>query len=113
MSRYDTDDPELGIGAPQVSDLSQLALRFDGATYDPVQDQARLSGQLSRVYDVMRDGGWHTLEELVRKCSGTTASVSARLRDLRKQRFGGHDVERQRVQAGLWRYRLNRERQAA
>lgn len=108
----DGDDTGYGIGAPQVPDLNQLALRFDGATYDPTEDQSRLSGQLQRVFVVMQDGGWHTLEELVRKCSGTTASVSARLRDLRKQRFGGHDVERQRVQAGLWRYRLN-ERKAA
>ena len=107
-----TDDDEMGIGAPQAPDLSQLALRFDGATYDPTQDEVRLSGQLQRVFGVMQDGGWHTLEELVRKCSGTTASVSARIRDLRKQRFGGHEIERQRVQAGLWRYRLN-ERKAA
>jgi len=36
------------------------------------------------------------------------ASVSARLRDLRKAKFGGYRVERQRVREGrgLYHYRL-------
>jgi hypothetical protein len=83
-------------------------LFFDGHTYDPPKDEARLGGQLARVAKAMRDGRWHTLEELVRQCGGTTASVSARLRDLRKARFGTHTVDRQRVAGnpGLFRYRM-------
>jgi len=37
---------------------------------------------------------------------GSEASVSARLRDLRKAKFGAHTIERQRVSAGLFRYRM-------
>jgi hypothetical protein len=79
---------------------------FGGATYDPEQDRDRLVTQLGRVRDVMFDGQWHTLAELVVKCGGSDASVSARIRDLRKKRFGAYNVESKRVRDGLWVYRL-------
>jgi len=83
---------------------------FDGKTYQEEFDFFRLSGQLQRVLLVMRDGHWRTLEEI--KCltgDSRDASVSARLRDLRKPKFGGFKVER-RSRAdrcrGLFEYRL-------
>ena len=83
-----------------------LAYRFDGITYDHRLDRARLAGQLLRVFELMRDGEWRTLEELRVGCGGTTQSLSARLRDLRKPRFGAYTVERRRRTAGIWEYRL-------
>lgn len=79
---------------------------FGGDTYDPARDGARLSGQLARVAAVMADGKWHTLAELAEKCHGTEAAISARIRDFRKPKFGGHEVERAYVGDGLWQYRL-------
>ena len=79
---------------------------FGGDTYDPEKDRERLLTQLGRVRDVMFDGQWHTLAELVVKCGGSDASVSARIRDLRKKRFGAYNVESKRVRDGLWVYRL-------
>ena len=79
---------------------------FDGETFDPFRDGDRLTSQLNRVRDVLFDGNWHTLQELNERCGGTTASVSARVRDLRKKRFGEYNVERRCVRAGLWEYRL-------
>jgi len=79
---------------------------FGGDTYDPEQDKDRLLTQLGRVRDVMFDGKWHTLRELVERCGGSDASVSARIRDLRKRRFGAYVVESNRVNNGLWAYRL-------
>jgi len=79
---------------------------FSGTTYDPILDRTRLTTQLNRVFDKMRDGQWHTLAELAEYSGGTEAAVSARIRDFRKARFGGHTVERERVRAGLWRYKL-------
>lgn len=79
---------------------------FGGETYDAQQDEARLTGQLRRVWDVMIDGQWHTLAELAARCDGSEAAISARIRDFRKPKFGGHTVERVRVQDGLYRYRL-------
>lgn len=79
---------------------------LDGTTYEPAHDGARLGRQLIGVLAAMRDGRWWTLRELARVAGGSEAGVSARIRDLRKRRFGAHQVERQRVGRGLFRYRL-------
>ncbi len=82
---------------------------FDGATYQPDKDQARLGAQLQRVLVVMQVGGrWRTLQEIASITGDPEASVSARIRDLRKPKFGGHQVEhRRRDGAGLWEYKLS------
>jgi len=54
----------------------------------------------------MSDGLWHTLAEMSSRLGFPEASVSARLRDLRKDKFGGRVVERRYVLNGLWEYRL-------
>lgn len=82
--------------------------RFDGATYDAAQDKVRLSAQAEMVFRHMKDGAWHTLEYLSLVTNASEASASARLRDLRKPRFGGHTVERRRhaTRPGVFEYRL-------
>lgn len=79
---------------------------FDGATYDPARDHPRLAPMLQRVYAIMSDREWHTLRELAQRTGGSEAAVSARVRDLRKPKFGGHTVDLRYVQNGLWEYRL-------
>ena len=79
---------------------------FDGATYEPERDQARLSRQARLVLDVMLDGNWLTLAEIARVTGCPEASVSARLRDLRKWRYGRRTIERRYVKDGLHEYRL-------
>lgn len=79
---------------------------FDGESYLPLWDERRLSTLLGRVYAALRSGEWRTLAELSAACGGSTASVSARIRDLRKERFGGHVIERKRVGDGVFAYRL-------
>ena len=81
---------------------------FDGKTYDPDLDRDRLRTQLERVYALMLDGRFHSLAEIADKVGGSEASVSARLRDLRKPRFGSNSVRRMRVAGGLWVYCLVR-----
>lgn len=80
--------------------------RFNGSDYVPVRDDARLTGQLLRVWNVMCGGDWHTLPEISDKTGDPEASISAQLRHLRKERFGAHKVEKEHVQSGLFRYRL-------
>ena len=82
------------------------ARAFDGYTYEPSLDHARLKGQLARVAALMSDGQFHTLHEIARGAGGTEASVSARLRDFRKPKYGARLVERERISGGLFRYRL-------
>lgn len=79
---------------------------FDGNTYDPERDEERLKTQLFSVWGLMCDGQWRTLEEISRAVYCPEASVSARLRDFRKRKFGGHTVERAYVDRGLFKYRL-------
>ncbi len=81
----------------------------DGETYSRELDLDRLNQQARRVYDVIEHGQWWTLREIAALTGDPEASISARLRDLRKPRFGGFRVERRRrgvPSAGLWEYRL-------
>jgi hypothetical protein len=85
---------------------------FDGDTYEPTEDESRLKTQLRRVFNLMADGQEHTLAEIAEATGGSEASVSARLRDFRKPRFGHWLVDRRRIGGGLFAYRLRR-REAA
>lgn len=81
---------------------------FDGATYSAGLDCARLTGQLLRVHDALGHSGqrW-TLRALADHTGGSEAAVSARLRDLRKERFGAHTICRERIGVtGLFEYWL-------
>lgn len=70
-------------------------------------DINRLNAQTKKVYNVIKNGKWITLPELAKKTGSPEASVSARLRDLRKPQFGALTVERRRNKAqGLYEYRL-------
>jgi hypothetical protein len=89
--------------------LFNTAPRFDGPCFDPAFDQDRLSKQLGRVFDTMRDGGWRTLQEIADATGDPQASISAQLRHLRKPRFGGYTVEKRRrglPEHGLYEYRM-------
>ena len=84
----------------------QGELRFDGATYDHARDSARLGEQMLAVLSVMADGQWRTLAAIASETNAPEASVSARLRDLRKPRFGGYTVNREYIRRGLYQYQL-------
>lgn len=79
---------------------------FDGATFDLALDGERLTTEFARVFALMRDGEWRTLEAIRERVPGSEAGISARVRDFRKQRFGGHKVERRRRSGGVFEYRL-------
>ncbi len=82
---------------------------FNGDGYEPSRDDERLRGQIRRVYDLMVDGRWRTLDEIASRTGDPPASVSAQLRHLRKKRFGEFRVEKRRrggESSGLWEYRL-------
>lgn len=64
--------------------------------------------QLALVWDIVRDGQWHTLSELAATLNIPEQSVSARLRDLRKDEHGGWAVRRRRMDSGKFAYRVGR-----
>lgn len=79
---------------------------FDGKTYEPSRDYVRLKGQMLAVFDLMADGQWRSLRQIADIVEGSEAAVSARLRDLRKEKFGAHVVDRKHVGCGLHLYRV-------
>jgi DNA-binding IclR family transcriptional regulator len=85
-----------------------LPTLFDGVTINDERDNGRLQRQLTDVRTMIVGMGWWTLGELARATGYPEASVSARLRDLRKARFGGYTVERKYVSKGLWAYKVSR-----
>jgi hypothetical protein len=88
-----------------MTDLAHVPTR-DGRTYVHERDGRRLAAQHHRVLAALRNGEWWTLRQLHDRTGDPEASISARLRDLRKPRFGSHNIEREYVQRGLFRYRL-------
>jgi len=89
--------------------VHHLTAEFDGATYDPAFDHARLEKQLGRVYAAMSDRAWRTLTEISSLTGDPESSISARLRDLRKPKFGGYIINRRPRgdrSIGLFEYQL-------
>lgn len=80
--------------------------RFNGSDYIPARDDVRLTGQLLRIWSVVCDQQWRSLEEISNRTGDPAASVSAQLRHLRKPRFGAHTVEKSYLGNGLYKYRV-------
>lgn len=86
--------------------MPKLNGKRGGLTFSEARDGRRLNRQAYLVWMLMRDGRWRTLAEISALTGEPKASVSARLRDLRKERFGGHIVDRRHLANGLWQYRV-------
>lgn len=97
--------------SPMIGEQQELPLGLEGPrggdTFEAARDESRLNRQMRDVWRIVRDEEWHTLPEIADLTGHPEASISARLRDLRKRRFGGHTVERTFVGAGLWAYRFH------
>lgn len=78
----------------------------DGATFSAELDTTRLNKQMHRVYTLMSDNQWRTLAEISAITKDSEASISARLRDLRKPKFGGLLVARRRRSQGTFEYQV-------
>ena len=93
---------------------AQAELDFSGTTYDAGLDLERLGAQARKVWVLMADREWRTLQEIGDELGiRSEASISARLRDFRKASFGSHQVDRRRRGAtkaelalGLFEYRV-------
>ena len=69
-------------------------------------DIIRLNHQQAHVWAVLKDERWHTLPELCSVTGYPAQSISARIRDLRKLKYGNHVIHRESLGKGLFRYRL-------
>jgi hypothetical protein len=77
----------------------------DGQSYSRERDLERLDSAMGRIFRLLGDGRWHTVEEMTDagRCSPTGAT--ARYRDLSKPKFGGFKTESKNFGGGLWKYR--------
>ena len=103
---FDEDPATIPIG---VAGLLAPAPQFDGATYEAEHDHARLTKQAKRVFDVLLCGEWLTIAEIAERTGDMHQSVSARIRDFRKDKFGGYRVDRRRrgqAAKGIHEYQL-------
>lgn len=85
--------------------------KFHGATFDEKRDRSRLTGQLGRVFEVMKDGQWRTLPEIQETIltrwpdtSDVITAISARLRQLETE--CGYRKEKENRGGGVWVYRI-------
>ena len=95
----DGEHPNRGI-----LQLPDVLHPYSGETYVHERDYGRMNRQLRRVFEIVRDGEWHTLANIARVTGDPEASISARLRDLRNKY--GLTVERRYVSRGLHAYRV-------
>lgn len=74
------------------------------------EEKPRLTGQLAYLLDILNDGAWRTIPQVVADAAalGHTISetgASAQLRNLRKPEHGGYTIERTKHEGQSW-YRL-------
>jgi transcriptional/translational regulatory protein YebC/TACO1 len=82
---------------------------FDGNSYIREYDHSRLKGQALGVFKLMSDNRYRTLNEIHHILNYPEASISATLRDFRKNKFGNHTVNKRRrgnPKQGLFEYQL-------
>lgn len=89
----------------------QTSLAFNDLGHE---DMVRLGRQRTAVWAVMLTGRWLTLAELEEATGYPQASLSARLRDFRRPKYGGHTVDRRRrlPGGGQYEYRLTQRSEA-
>ena len=66
---------------------------FDGATYVRNRDFSRLTTQLEKVKAILLDYEPHRIDEIEQLVGCRSAGVTARVRDLRKEKFGGFRID--------------------
>lgn len=86
--------------------MIQTEFKFDGSDYLPKRDDVRLTKQSDKIFNLMRDGVYRTLEQISQLTKEPQASVSAQLRHLRKPKFGSHTINKRYRGEGLFEYQL-------
>jgi hypothetical protein len=95
-------------GAINLLNVFAMEEELGGQETGDGADASRLSRQLDIVATCLGDGSWWTLPSLAERAAASTQSVSARVRDLRKERWGSHTIERRKVvgSVGVYEYRM-------
>jgi hypothetical protein len=92
-----------------MKNLELENVKFDGSDVDSEKDNLRLAGQLKVIYDLVKDGKYRTLREIEDETNYPQSSISAQLRNLRKERYGSFNIEKRSRgdrENGLFEYRI-------
>ena len=84
----------------------QVEFIFDGADYVHERDNKRLAKNHFKLKELMQDEHFRTLCEISALIHVPEASVSAALRDFRKEKFGKHILNKKYLGNGLYSYQL-------
>lgn len=98
-------DPVREVIETAKASVNASRMVFDGVSAIPI-DTPRLAGQLAAVFELMRDGRYRTLAQIAEVVGCLETSASARLRDFRKARNGGHQVAVRYIGKGVNEYKL-------
>ena len=79
---------------------------FDGDDYVADRDNARLINQIDKVRMYMENAGYLTVKQIAADLKQPEPSVSAQIRNLRKDRFGARTVNREYRGNGCYAFKL-------
>ncbi len=79
---------------------------FDGPTYDPALDEVRLKGQIQDVFGFLSRWDWCSVGEIALATGHPHNSISAQIRNLRKEKHGAWEIERRREGTGFFQFHL-------
>lgn len=114
-------DPDLVPNHPANIELAeeeeaappQSELRFPlvtahhmGAGVETTEDDDRFKFQYDRIFKLMHDRKWRTLGEIEAATGYLQTSISAQLRFMTRQEFGGHTKNRERMPNKLYKYQI-------
>jgi hypothetical protein len=80
--------------------------KFEGSDIDHARDTERLKSQLLRIFELMKDGKFRSLQQISDATGAPHASASAQLRNLKKARNGGHTLNKRYLGNGLFEYQI-------
>ena len=79
---------------------------FDGDDYVANRDNTRLTNQIDKVRMYMENAGYLTVKQIAADLKQPEPSVSAQIRNLRKDRFGARTVNREYRGNGCYAFKL-------
>ena len=82
---------------------------FKGIGSENGEDRERLTGQFEGVWEIMRDGEYHTIKEVAEKTGEPAQSVGRQIRYIRSKPRGSHVLEREYRGHGIYAFRVDFE----
>jgi hypothetical protein len=91
-----------------VEPLPTKTIKFDSGINLTIGEHINLGKQILVVLDYLSDGCWHSIGEISNNTGIQPTSADAQVRNLRKEKHGGFNIEYKRIDK-IANYRLNSE----